>query len=418
MSRDRRTSFRLLAFTFCVTSSYMLNRIIGDSLLLARLGPEALPVMLVLGALIVGAISYVWARRSRDAAVRVLLYETQLGGTAITLLLVTLLPYLPTNVFVIGAVYVLAELRGCFNLILISTLLNEHFCARTEKGRYAFVNAGSPVAGIVVGAFVGIGADSIPPGYLLGFCCVLDVIAVVVASGVVSRRTVAARQTFPAHFPPGLVNPGSIRSPDLEKRLRTFVQALVIVVVSKTIVLSIVGFEWRVVADRALGHDEQALQRYFGLFYAIADGLILTIQLVFTRTIINRLGIRLSLLILPLTLVLAGMFSLVTKDASLLLIALTVARGSIVLRRSIHDVAVQLIYGAMPTRVRRGVVARILGIAKPIAEAAAAGLVAAFAFVVPVGTFAWFWMPFLAVWLYWTLRLGAAWKRVQDSNEA
>jgi ATP/ADP translocase len=396
----------------------MINRIIGDSLLLARVGVQVLPLMLVVGAITVGGISFVWARRTRHVSVFRLVLTTQLSGTALTLCLVLLLLYAPSSSIVVIAIYVLAELRGCFNLILISTLLNEHFCSKSQHGPYAFVNAGSPVAGIATGFLVGIEAGEVSPEFLLGLCCVFDTVTVMIASRVATKQTDASFQEWQTHSEPGIVDTLNKPTKNIDKRLRTFTNALMAVVITKTVVLSIVAFEWKVMADRALGHDEESLERYFGLFYAISDALILAIQLCLTRSILSRLGIRLSLLILPISLVGAGMFSLLTSNVRLLFAALTVARGSMVLRRSIHDVAVQIIYGAMPRRVRRGVVAKVLGIAKPISEAIAAGLVGLFATAVPIRTFAWFWMPFLAVWLFYTLRLGIAWEQVVQSKES
>ena len=416
MTNAQANAIRLFAFTFCVTSAYMINRIVGDSALLARLGPDILPIMLVFSALIVGIISYIWAHRSQDVSLAQLLYQTQIGVLACTVLLAPMLHYFTRLPSVIGSVYVLAELRGCFNLILISTLLNEHFCSQTETGRYAFVNAGSPVAGIAMGVLLGLKARAIPPAYLLASCCVLDIIAIAIGSRVISKGKRIAARELPTYFEPGVVNPDRLGKPGIDRRIRRFVRALMIVIVSKTIVMSIVSFEWKVVADRALGHDERSLARYFGLFYAVSDGLILFIQLTLTRQIIQKLGIRMSLLLLPFALVGSGVVSLFTDDVRWLLVAVTVARGSMVVRRSIHDVSVQLVYGAMPKAVRRGVVARILGIAKPVAEAGAAGGVALLAGSVPTKTFAWFWMPFLAVWIYSTLHLGRAWERVSGGD--
>ena len=335
-----------------------------------------------------------------------------------TLVLIGMLLYGPTSSIVIGGIYVLAELRGCFNLILISTLLNENFCSKTEHGRYAFVNAGSPVAGMLVGLFVGLEAGVVPPAFLLAGCCLLDVAAVLIAGTVKSKTRDASASDWQTHNEPSIVDTFNLQSSSgIDKRLRAFIKALMLVIISKTVVLSIVGFEWKVMADRALGHDEEALARYFGLFYGISDALILLIQLTLTRNILGRVGIRLSLLILPFALWGTGIFSLLTKDVWLLFGALTVARGSLVLRRSIHDVAVQIIYGAMPTRVRRGIVAKVLGIAKPVSEASAALLVGLFASAIPIRTFAWFWMPFLMLWLVYTLRLGKAWQQVVKNQQ-
>ncbi|MFK7821584.1 MAG: hypothetical protein AB8G99_22925, partial [Planctomycetaceae bacterium] len=55
---------------------------------------------------------------------------------------------------------------------------------------------------------------------------------------------------------------------------------------------------------------------------------------------------------------------------------------------------------------------------KPMSEAADAALVGLFASTISVRTFAWFWMPFLVLWLVSTTQLGVAWKQVAANKQA
>jgi len=134
----------------------MISRIVADAVFLTRLGTLALPPMLVFSALVVGGISFLWARRTKDLPLSGLVLGTQLSGAAATALLLVMMQVWPQSMAVVCAIYVLAELRGCFNSIQLAVLLNENFCSRSEQRKFAFVNAGSPVAGIIVGTLPGI----------------------------------------------------------------------------------------------------------------------------------------------------------------------------------------------------------------------------------------------------------------------
>lgn len=413
----RNVALRLFGFTFCTTSSYIVCRIVADTVLLSRIGVVALAPMLILAAVVVGVLSYVWARQTRDLPLRLLVVSTQLASVVVTAVLALLLTVSPNSMVVIGCVYVMAELRGCLNVIQLTVMLNETFCSRSEQQKFAFVNAGAPVAGIVAGSFLGIEAEFVSPAFLLACTCLADICGIlIIRSTIGGVRITDSVRKLPTHTEPTVVLAAPTQHSRNVSHARTFASAILWMVVCKTIVLTIVSFEWKVFASEAYHADERSLAAYFGIFYAVSDGLILFTQLFLTRFVLKYLGVAFSILLLPLYLTILGIISLRTQNIGLLFFVLTAARGAIVIRRGIHQVAVQILYGTMPTIVRRGIVSRILGIAKPVSEASTAAGIGLLVLYLPVRTLAWIWMPVLAIWLWWTIQVAREWTRLNRDN--
>lgn len=384
----------------------MICRVVADAAFLTRMGAGVLPHMLVASALIVGAVSLVWARRTRDFSLRGLVITTQSCGAVVTLVLLILMRLWPQSVSVLVGIYVLAELRGCFNGIQLAVLLNENFSSLSEQHKFAFMNAASPIAGICVGLFLGAEATEVSLEFLLGIACVLDLCSIWAVSATIRGVRVAdpVRQ-LPTHAEPSVVVTDGHPSTQTNVYTRTFAKAILWMVVCKTIVLGILQFEWQVIASEMFPNDERGLAAYFGLFYAVCDGLILFLQLVVTRFLLKSAGVSVSMLLLPLYLIVLGVVSLMIDDVAVLFLVLTAARESVVLRRGVDDVALQILYGTLPRIVRRGTVARVLGIARPLAEAGTAVGIGLCVSYVPIRTLGWFWLPVLILWLWWTIQI-------------
>lgn len=373
--------------------------------------------MLVLSAFAVGFVSFVWARRTKDMPLQGLILWTQFVSAAVTALLLIFMRIWPHSMIVICSVYILAELRGCFSSIQLAILLNENFNSRSEQKKFSLVNAGSPAAGIVVGTILGAEARVVAPTILMAFACLIDILSVLTIRTTTSGvRVVDSVRRLPAHDAPTVVLTSNESQPESFQHTRTFAHAILWMVICKTIVLAAVSFEWKVIASDVFPNDERALTAYFGYFYAITDGLTLLLQLFVTRYLLAWAGVPLCILLLPFYLTVLGILSLITQDFRILFLILTAARGAVVIRWGVHQVAVQILYGTLPRLVRRGTVARILGIAKPLAEAGTAGGIGILVFYLPVRTFAWFWMPVMMVWLWWTARIVAEWRRLNRRN--
>ena len=284
-----RTNLRLFVFRFSVASSYVATRVVGHSLSLARAGPAALPTMMAVSAIIVGVVSKQWSVAASSWSLSRLLRITMCGLIAATMILIAIEWVLPKDSFVLGSLYALAELRGCFNMILIATLLNEHLDHQRQRSGYAFVNAGLPLAGMFTGGIMGVGGGSVPVEAVLAMGCLSDVIAIWTASippvdrpeisnaaanvlaiesderaakeridELASVKTIS-KGLSSCQTPTMKAPPREVDSPRQPAK-RSLVRSLLGMVVATTLVLTMVGYEWKVVADRLLSHDEALLE--------------------------------------------------------------------------------------------------------------------------------------------------------------
>ena len=127
-------------------------------------------------------------------------------------------------------------------------------------------------------------------------------------------------------------------------------------------------------AAEELARDEARLTTYFGYFHAIVFLLTGITQLFFAGRILGRLGVLPTLMALPLAFA-AGCFCTLAASAQrVLLWTITLTKGCDVLKRSLNDPGMQLLYTPMPTHDRRRAVAVVLGLVKPSSEALAAAL--------------------------------------------
>ena len=106
----------LFAFAFSTAGSYVVSRTVADSLFLTRIGPHRLPEMYFVSALVVIAISLVYARVS----VRISLGKG-FQATVVLLFLATIsIPLLlrsyPHLLQLLGCIYLLAQVRGALVL--------------------------------------------------------------------------------------------------------------------------------------------------------------------------------------------------------------------------------------------------------------------------------------------------------------
>lgn len=372
--------------------------------------------MIVLGALTVGIVSFVWARRTQKLKLPRVIRITQLGTAMATGCLFVLLKMYPESSIVIGGLYLMAELRSCSSAILIALLLNYRGDQETDKRPFAFVNAGAPLAGITLGVFIGAEATVLSAPTLLILCCGFDLMAwaIIAGSSTVSKTLMSARK-LRTHSEPTILVP-TRQNQKLDDRSISYGKLILSVVVCKTLVLTLVDYEWKVFAAGHYSISEGQLTSYFGIFYAISDALTLIIQLAFAKYFLNRGTMAIGLYILPVYLIAMATATLLTNNAMMLFWLMTFARGSLVIRRGLYDVILQVLYGWLPRKSRRATVANILGVAKPITEAATAIGIVAFAAMVPTETLTWLWLPALLIWCGVLARLIRFWEKLPDRS--
>ena len=407
--------WRLFGFTFAITASYILCRTVADAVLLSRLGPESLPVMIVLGAITVGAISFVWAKRTRKLKLPKVIRITQLTTAMVTAGLLLLLLMYPQSSTVIGSLYLLAEMRSCLSAILLALLLNYGGDRNPDKRTFAFVNAGAPLAGITLGIFIGAEATFLSAPGLLLLCCGFDLLAwAMIAGSPIASKTLMSARKLRTHSEPTIFVP-PVQAQEPEQRSIAFGKLILSVVVCKTLVLTLINYEWKVFAADHFRISEEQLTAYFGIFYAVSDALTLIIQLAIAKYFLKHRTMAIGLFVLPVYLIVMATATLLTTNLMALFWLMTFARGSLVIRRGLYDVIIQVLYGWLPRKSRRATVASILGIAKPITEASTAVGIVALAAMIPTENLTWLWIPALLIWSYVLANLIRFWKKLPNT---
>ena len=156
MNPPRLTLIPLIGFTFLTSATYSVARALGVSLFIARMGSDALPVALAASAVTVIAVSAITHLVNQRFPARYSVFGSWIGLASITAWLTVMISVEHHSFVLLGALYVTAEVRGCVNTIYATTLVNNAFASSTSKRPFVLVAAGAPIAGIAMGAAMGL----------------------------------------------------------------------------------------------------------------------------------------------------------------------------------------------------------------------------------------------------------------------
>lgn len=399
-----RTIGVLFGFAFLSAASYVLTSTLGVSLYLARVGASELPVVLVASAVVVVVVSSLTYSVILRVAARRCMFAAWVLLAAASLAISFRLQTSDHSIYLLGSIYVLAEIRGCLNTVFLTTVMTDAFGDLPSKRPYALVSAGAPLAGIVTGLIVNFEASEITDIQTMRVIAGLD-IAVVVC--LVSFGKKSPRPTEPAAADGSSTidrtASAADRSTDLMRAAREFLYRyrfyLAALVALKTIVLTLIGYQWKLAVSDYLQESETALIAYFAAYFAVTDVIILATQVLLSGRLLDRFGIPFALIGLPILLFALGAMAYGVQTPYGWFVLLTLAKGSDVIRRSIHDPALASAFSEIQERMRRGVIVVIQGILKPIVEVLTAMALLLYADDAAFATLTVYWWGALVPWV-------------------
>lgn len=359
---DQANVLWLFAYAFATAAAYVIARSVADGLFLSRLGIDRLPKMYAAAAVVVILVALAYGRLAGRFPLPRLIGVTLLGLAACAVLLHDLLARHDHAWPLLAAVYLLAEVTGAVGTIQFSTLIHEVFHEREPRRFVGFITAGLTTAGILCGGLVGYLAFRIHASNLLYLYALLNLAALAPVAAL-QRRNAAVLP------PPGRAESIPAASGPQPRQPARFVAAVALLVAVKIAVLTIIGFAWKVAAAETLTASEDQLTSFFGLYYAGSHLLTAGLQLFVTGRFLRHVGVLGALLVFPLSLLATTTTVLVASGEHLVLWALTLAKGSESLRRSLNDPALHLLYWPLPAAARRQAIAFVGGFVKPAAEA-------------------------------------------------
>jgi HEAT repeat protein len=363
----RRTAFAFV-YLFTAIGAFIVGRVTRTVLFLEITDyKEKLPLMYVLIALTVSVAMYGYSRVERK------LRRDQTNAiTLVALIVITLgfrLTLRPGEHLMYWAFYIWVEVYGSFLIVQFWTFCNELFHARQAKRLFAVIGGGGVLANVAIGfaisgAVHGLGTENL----LFVLCGLLGVsLSMVVMLGREARAELTqARERTPAQ-----------KAKASGKVFQTrHVRLIAAVVVLTYLVSTLTDYQFQViVGDSIPGKDDRSA--YFGTFFGVTGILAGIIQFFLTSRILERFGVLVALVLLPLAM-LGGTAGILAVPAITALWAAGATKGAEnVLRYTVNDSTLQLLYLPVPAHIRSSAKAWIDGILKPLSVGGAGIVLAA-----------------------------------------
>jgi AAA family ATP:ADP antiporter len=362
--QELKPALLMFSFCLCAVGAVIVARSVRDTLFLAHVSAGELPSMYIWASATLSVASLLYARVAerfrRDWMVA---FTPALMGLSI----VAARFALDSGEWIYYALYVWVEVIGSLTMIQFWTLASDLYTAREAKRLFGLIAAGGTVANVVAGFAVSGLAPSIGAENLLFLSGGL--FAAAAALGLITGRVLAARlrgrvrdrqrRTTAAQGAPV----GPLVTPHLRS-----VGAIVFFTFLTT---TFVDYQFKALAAGTFGQDVEGMAQYFGAFFAITGCLALFVQFGMTGRLLEKLGVVPALLILPLALGGGSAFLILQP----VLWAATLAKGAdMVLRYTVNDATLQLLYLPVPPAARARAKAFIDGLLKPATMALAGAL--------------------------------------------
>src|SRR5439155_7843897 len=302
--------------------------------------PKHLPYAMIGSAVVSGVFVSAYIRLSHRVRLQSLIIVTLLFFSLSFVVFWWAVRYSYRGVYLLIYAWVCA--MGAMGPMMGWTLANYTLTTREARRLFGFIGAGAILGATFVGFFT---ADVINHGHLrpktlllvvallLGFCILL-VKALFRRTGERLRAvslTPAAGQGAPRDFRQSV---NVIRS----SRYLLLITALIAIGCLAT---SILGYQFKLIAKAAFGHNTAGLTAFFGRFYGYMGLATFVFQLALTGPLLRIFGIRLTLFVLPA--VLMGSSVGVLFDPSL--VSGSILRGShYLLRYSLDTSSRELLY--------------------------------------------------------------------------
>ncbi|MCA9119181.1 MAG: hypothetical protein H6822_22830 [Planctomycetaceae bacterium] len=363
---ERAAVAMLFLYGFGNAAAYVLARTIADSAFLSHIGPEHLPPMYMVSAGVVAFASVVYSRLTQHTAPHRAVALTLVMFAASAALLPELMHRLSSSITAFAIVYLLTQIRGTLGTIHYATLVNEHFSKERPERVIGLAGAGATFAGFLMGMAIGAIPNDVDVASLMYAVVAIDLLTIVPVTrlaGVLRSQTTNGTTRQEATASTGLTR-WAIRN--------SYVRGIGAVVLLGVIVATVVEFQWKASVAEHFNREEANLAEYFGYYYGVVYLLTGLMQLFVTGRLLERRGVFAGLAAFPFALLATAIGVLVFRAERFMLWAVTCAKGCDILKRSMNDPSIQLLYGPLESGTRRQAITFVAGIVKPLAEALAA----------------------------------------------
>ena len=341
---ELRRGVPLFAYLFLVIASYLVGRVVRDSLFLSRFQAAQLPYADIATALTAGVVVAVYIRVGRRYSLRSLLLGSLLLFASNCVVFWVLARFYPVS-WLYPMIYAWDGIFGVLAPTQVWTLANHVLTTREARRIFGFLAGGGIVGGIFAGLFSKVVAKAFgTESLLLGMALFLSLcLPLVVQIWRQHQKAVQGSAEAPAEQ-----GPRNLRESMGLVFASTYLRAIAALIWVSSFVTEVIDWQFKAVAKEFIPVKDH-LAAFFGDFTFYAGILTLVVQLLVTSRLLRRVGIGVALFTLPVGLVAAsgGMLLTGTLFSAILL------RGTDwVWRHSIDKSSVELLYLPLPSRVK------------------------------------------------------------------
>jgi AAA family ATP:ADP antiporter len=333
-------AFLLFAYLFSAIGAYYIALSAGDAMFLSAYGKENLPYVMIATAVVVGTFASIYIRLSNKVRVQFLMFGA-LAFFAATFGLFWWITHFNVKI-VYGLIYVWTNMLGAIAPTIGWTMANYVLTTREARRIFGFVGAGGAL-GAPCGAFLTAALVhrhiATPETMLLGvmlaaaLCSTLVLVIFQHARDRVSE--VSRRTSSSADLPKNFV---AIWKYIQKSRYLVLITALIFAGCATT---TLIGYQYKAIVDLHFGGNKVAMTTFFARFNGYTGIAAFIIQMLLTGTLLRKLGIRITIFILPVVFLGGSMGILL---APVLLSAIILKGSHSLLRFSLDKSTAELLY--------------------------------------------------------------------------
>ncbi|AWX44752.1 hypothetical protein HME9304_01755 [Flagellimonas maritima] len=339
-------SLLMQCYIFLVIMVLLIVKPTVNALFLSGLGAENLPMAYMLTALVAITGFYFYNKAIKRFSLKSIIYVTLIFFGLCFLLLSLLLHFSWLNVFSLYAYYIGVSLFAVLVASQFWILANMVFNSREAKRLFGFIGAGAISGGILGGYFTSVIASSYGNKITIAFAALLLFFCIPILNAVWSRR-IKALSVY------------TIKQRMFSEK-ETSVPAFKLIIKSKhlgnlagivavgVVMAKLVDFQFSDFAHNVFS-DSDELASFFGFWFSTFNVIALSIQLLLTNKIMNRLGVATTLLLMPLAIAL-GCLLFLTFPELWVLILLKGIDGTF--KQSVYKAALELSIMPIPFQIK------------------------------------------------------------------
>lgn len=385
-----RAGWMVLYSLAAVGGVIITGSLVSRALFLSALPAEDIPYKYLLPPLMLILVSSVYAKLSARWSRPQLIYGV---ATLSALGIIGARWLLATEVHsftLLCSLYVFIDVVSALVILQFWTFAGDLFTAREARRVFPLITAGSTLSNLLFGIGLSAAATTIDPGDLL--------LVMVLSLGIIIAVTTRlAPQILTVAATPDDRTPGSTPT-RADLRIHPLLPTVAGLVLLVTIVSNIADYQLDLALQRHFDQDSGGMLGFLGAFRFWSGLGACALQFLVARRLLERFGVGAALLLLPVAIAGGSVAILLTGGA---LWAVSVPRGSdVVLKYTIHDASLNLLFLPIPDSLRAAAKAWIEGILKP---PVAAGLALLFLWAGPDTTPQAWAVPVLvlvALWLW------------------